>query len=181
MRAAVAEASVASGPPLSVARLHLRSFRPSDGPELAREFDPVDIRRRVRLAVRSAVRAAGIGTRGVAVVAVTGQREAIALLDASGRTVYVGPNNDLRGAFEGAAIDDEHASLIWRTTGHLPSFMLAWSKLAWFRQQAPRTYARIAHVTTLADWLVHELTGELQIERSLGVEAGLVEDRKSVV
>jgi sugar (pentulose or hexulose) kinase len=111
----------------------------------------------------------------VAVVAVTGQREAIALLDASGRTVYVGPNNDLRGAFEGAAIDDEHASLIWRTTGHLPSFMLAWSKLAWFRQQAPRTYARIAHVTTLADWLVHELTGELQIERSLGVEAGLVE------
>jgi sugar (pentulose or hexulose) kinase len=179
VRAAVAEASLASAPPLAVARVPLRSFRPPDGPELAREFDPADIRRQVRLAVRSAVReaarSAGVRASGVAAVAVTGQREAIALFDASGGTVYIGPNNDLRGAFEGAAIDDEHASLIWRATGHLPSFMLAWSKLAWFRQQAPETYERAAHVTTLGDWLVHELTGELRIERALGVEAGLVE------
>jgi sugar (pentulose or hexulose) kinase len=111
----------------------------------------------------------------VAAVAVTGQREAIALLDAAGGTVYVGPNSDLRGAFEGAAIDDEHATLIWRTTGHLPSFMLAWSKLVWFREQAPQAYERIAHITTLVDWLVYELTGVLRVERSLGVEAGLVE------
>lgn len=108
-------------------------------------------------------------------IAVTSQREGIALLDKAGETLYVGPNNDLRGAFQGASIDDSHAAAIWRSSGHLPSFMLAWSKLAWFRDESPDVYRRIAHVTSLADWLVYELTGELRLERSLGVEAGLVE------
>jgi sugar (pentulose or hexulose) kinase len=53
--------------------------------------------------------------------------------------------------------------------------MLAWSKLAWFREESPAVYGRIAHVTSLADWLAHELTGELHLERGLGVEAGLVD------
>lgn len=172
IRAAVARPT---GQPIAVARRPLHSARPQGAPELAREFEPEELLRTVATVVRSALRQAGASRRSVAAVAITSQREAIALLDRRGRTLYVGPNNDLRGAFQGAAIDDAHASLIWRTTGHLPSFMLAWSKLAWFREESPAVYARIAHVTSLADWLVFELTGELRLERTLGVEAGLVD------
>ncbi|MBI4306304.1 MAG: FGGY-family carbohydrate kinase [Chloroflexi bacterium] len=172
IRAAVARPT---GPPLAVVRGPLQSFRPEGAPELAREFDPDLLRRAVGTVIRSALRQAGASKGSVSALAVTSQREGIALLDRAGKTLYVGPNNDLRGAFQGAAIDDTHASLIWSTTGHLPSFMLAWSKLSWFRAEAPTVYGRIAHVASLADWLVYELTGELRLERALGVEGGLVD------
>ena len=172
LRASIAHAT---GHPIAVARQPLRSVRPPGGSKLAREFDPDGLRRAAGATIRSALRLANVSGRDISALGVTSQREGIALLDRGGRTLYVGPNNDLRGAFQGAAIDDTHASLIWKTTGHLPSFMLAWSKLAWFRDEAPAVYTRIACITSLADWLVHELTGELRLERALGVEAGLVD------
>lgn len=150
-------------------------MKPPGISDLAREFDIPELRRTIERALATCIRDAGGRASRVAGIAVTGQREAIALLDASGAPLYAGPNNDLRGAFQGAAIDDGFASEIWQTTGHLPSFMLAWSKLMWFREEAPEVYRRAAHVLTLADWVVLELTGEMRIERSLGIEAGLVE------
>ncbi|MBI4218735.1 MAG: FGGY-family carbohydrate kinase, partial [Chloroflexi bacterium] len=165
------------GRPLAVARLPISATRPAGGPELAREFDQREISDVIARVVRAALRSAGAGAAEIGAVAVTSQREGIALLDQDGSTLYAGPNTDLRGAFQGAAIDDRHAGLIWEKTGHLPSFMLAWSKLAWFRDEAPAVFERAAYVVTLGDWIVHLLTGVLRLERSLGVEAGIVDLR----
>ncbi|MBI4306329.1 MAG: FGGY-family carbohydrate kinase [Chloroflexi bacterium] len=166
-----------TGRPVATSRLPLTAHRPESGPDLAREFHQRDVWQAIGRGIRSALRSADIPATQVEAIGVTSQREGIALLDASGDTLYAGPNTDLRGAFQGAAIDDRYASLIWEATGHLPSFMLAWSKLAWFRDEAPAIFARAAHVASLGDWIVHRLTGELRLERSLGVEAGLVDVR----
>lgn len=170
-----AAAATPNGRPLSVCRLPAPVVRPPGGSELAREFDIPLLRRTVGRALAACLREAGGSPSKVAGIGVTSQREAIVLLDRAGVPLYAGPNNDLRAAFQGAAIDDAHATAIWNATGHLPSFMLAWSKLLWFREEAPDLYRRATHVTSLADWLIFELTGELKLERSLGVEAGLVE------
>ena len=143
-----------------------------DAPELARAFDPDACWRSVRAAIGEC-----LGNHSVAcqAIAVTSQRQALAFLDENLRALYLGPNTDLRAIFEGFALDDERGELIYSTTGHLPTLMTAPGKLAWFRDNRPDAYGRIAYVATLADWLAFKLTGELAREPTLAAESGLLD------
>ena len=142
---------------------------------LARELDTAAVWRDVCRLLSGAVRSASGSQVRVAAVAVTSQRQGVAFLDGHGREVYAGPNLDLRAVMEGAAIDDANSDLVYRTTGHTPSFLFTAAKLQWFRAQRPDSYARIATVLPLANWLGYKLTGELHGEASLAADAGMLD------
>ena len=146
----------------------------STGP-LACELDTAAVWRDVCRLLSGAVRSASGSQDRVAAVAVTSQRQGVAFLDGHGREVYAGPNLDLRAVMEGAAIDDANSDLVYRTTGHTPSFLFTAAKLQWFRAQRPDSYARIATVLPLANWLGYKLTGELHGEASLAADAGMLD------
>ena len=154
-----------------------RFSTPADGSSLARELDPGWLKAAVFDLVASCIRDSGVAPAGIDAIAVTSQRQAVAFLDADGGTIYIGPNTDLRAVFEGAAIDEEMGEVVYETTGHLPSMLLAPAKLSWFRTNQPDAYERISHVVSLADWIAAALGGEMVAEATLAGEAGLLDIR----
>ena len=138
---------------------------------LAREFDiPA-----CWTSICEAIQECAAGQGRVAAVAITSQRQSVVFLDSDSNVLYAGPNTDLRAVFEGAALDHEHGDLLYRTTGHRPTFMMAAGKLAWLREHRPDSYERVSHVLPLADWLAFRLTGNLGCEPTLGAGAGLLD------
>ncbi|GAG46556.1 unnamed protein product, partial [marine sediment metagenome] len=111
----------------------------------------------------------------IAGIGITSQREGIALLDDDRQPLYVGPNTDLRGVFQGGAIDQEAGDFIWRMCGHGPGFMLAWSKLRWFKEERPWLFGKARCVVSLPDWLAARMTGALATERASAAECGLAD------
>jgi sugar (pentulose or hexulose) kinase len=151
-------------------------FVPDDATPFGREFDVIALRR-----VFERLTAAAASHRdALAVVAVTGQREGIAFLDARGEALFASPNIDARASAEGMAIDAKHGPDVYAVTGHLPSLMQAPAKLAWLRTHRPAITARVAHVLPLADWLAALLTGVPLISRSLAAEIGLLDVSRGV-
>ncbi len=115
------------------------------------------------------------GPRNVAAVAVTAQRLATCFFDADIATLSAGANNDTRAVFQGGAMDDAHGSLIYRTTGHLPSMLFAPAKYAWWQESRPRTARRIAKTAGLDAWAALQLTGTLAETRQGLAESGLLD------
>ncbi len=143
-----------------------------DAPGLAREFDAEACWVSVREAIGECVGRVA-DSDDLTAIAVTSQRQSLVFLDEDGGVLYAGPNSDLCAVFQGAAIESEHGSLLYRTTGHRPAFMMAAGKLAWLRERRPDAYSRVANVLTLADWLAYKLSGHMATEPSLASGAGL--------
>ena len=143
-----------------------------DGLTLAREFDAQEITNSIYSLINKTTDSVDLEVKAVAV---TGMRQAIAILDQHNREIYLGPNIDLRAIFEGSEIDSKYRSEIYKTTGRLPSFLFANAKLEWIRRHSPDKYHRIDKVITLVDWIIWTLTGEIMSEISLAGEAGLLD------
>ncbi len=126
---------------------------------LARSFNPRLLRTRLFDVLAKAAREVGPGN--VETIAVVGQRCAACFFDTELRTVYAGPQTDIRAVFEGGAIDEEHGPLVHATAGHLPSLMLVPAKLRWWRTHRPRAASRIAKASGLDAWAALQLTGSL--------------------
>lgn len=146
-------------------------FVPADAAPFGREFDAAE----VQCALQRLTAAAAPLRARVAAIAVTGQREGIAFVDAQGGALFASPNVDARASAEGMTIDARHVDAVYATTGHLPSLMQAPAKLAWLRAHRPHLAARVAHVLPLVDWLAMLLTASPRMSRSLGVENGLLD------
>ena len=142
---------------------------------LSREWEPNPLWRMIRDLIGECVEASKASRDEIGAVAVTSQRQAVVFLDADGDCLYAGPNLDLRAFFEGAEIDEDCKETVYRTTGHLPSFLFAPAKLKWFERHRPEVFESVSKVLTLADWLIYRLTGEIASERTLMGEAGLLD------
>jgi autoinducer 2 (AI-2) kinase len=149
------------------------TFIPGDGSPFARELDSAA----AVLALEQLISRAESERGRIAGIALTGQREGVAFVDAGGTALCVSPNIDGRAAMEGMTIDGRHGSRVYAVTGHLPSLMQAPAKLAWLRANRPDVSARVHRVVPLADWLAGMLTGEQLMSRSLAAEIGLVDIR----
>ncbi len=157
------------------AEIKHRVVQSRDPGTLWRRFEPPDLRLRIHSVLAQGLAVAGIEPSQVASVSIAAQRGGTAFLDREGRPIYLGPNRDLRAAFEGAEIDDELRGQVYSTTGHLPSMFFIPAKLRWWRQHHPRTAARINRVATLGAWAALQLTGVLaETPAELG-EAGLLD------
>ena len=157
------------------AALPYRPLRARGGEGLAVRFSPDELWKRVARVIQEGVRAAGLQAGDIAAIGVTSQRQGVAFLGGAGVTLYVGPNVDLRAVFEGAAIDDTLADVVYQTTGHLPSLFFTPAKLRWWKHHHPRLHRRIRRVLTLGAWVAYRLTGEVADVPSLQSEAGLLD------
>ena len=81
-----------------------------DIPLVGRRYDPQALWNAVCSASRAVLGAVG---GEVAAVAATGQRIACAFLDASGETLYVGPNTDARGITTGWQVAEGVGSALY--------------------------------------------------------------------
>ena len=154
------------------------AWRPLSPPDVApygTEYPPQRSWRLIARTVRQALADAGLRGAAIAAVAVTSQREGIALLSSNGEALYLGPNTDARAFLAGQALDDAHGDAGYRTTGHAPSFLFAPAKLAWFRDNRPAIHARVRHVLPLDAWGAWMLTGALAVERTAAAEIGLLD------
>ena len=142
---------------------------------LSREWEPNLLWRMISELMGECVEASKVSAGEIGSVAVTSQRQAVVFLDAEGDCLYAGPNLDLRAFFEGSEIDEAYREKVYRTTGHLPSFLFAPAKLKWFERHRPEVFSQVSKVLTLADWLIYRLTGEIASERTLAGEAGLLD------
>jgi autoinducer 2 (AI-2) kinase len=122
-----------------------------------------------------ALSADGVTAGSVTCIAVTSQRQGIALLDRQGGTLYVGPNVDLRGVMQGTRLLAQSGRDIYAITGHLPPYLFAPSRLQWFRQHDPRLYERIHMLLMLDGWIVWNLTGEGAAEFASAAESGVLD------
>ena len=165
-------AALDGGAPLEVARAPYPVTNDRAG-TLAHAYNPRLLRERLLRVLAQGAQAAG--PRNVAAVAVTAQRLATCFFDADIATLSAGANNDTRAVFQGGAMDDAHGSLIYRTTGHLPSMLFAPAKYAWWRESRPRTARRIAKTAGLDAWAALQLTGTLAETRLGLAEAGLLD------
>ena len=142
---------------------------------IARSFELPTLWQDFCKVIRGALKDAGAVSSQIVAVAVTTQRQSVVFLDKTGNELYAGPNTDLRAVFEGTAIDDERGESVYRTTGHLPSFLFAPAKARWFQSNRPEVYGSIASALTLGDWVVWRLTGRLVSIPTLLGEAGLLD------
>jgi autoinducer 2 (AI-2) kinase len=159
------------GSPTTLAVVPWKIFTPGDGSAFARELRGEDVERAIRDLMERAAPLAG----PIAGVALTGQREGVAFLDAEGAPLLVSPNVDGRASSEGMAIDERWGERIYAVTGHLPALMQAAAKLHWLRAQRSRDAARVATIMPLVDWLGMLLGGERAASRSLAAENGLID------
>ncbi len=140
---------------------------------LARSFNPALLRARLLGALAQGARAAG--PANVETVAVVAQRGAACFLDAELRTIYAGPQTDLRAVFTGAALDEQRGERAHAVTGHLPSMLFVPAKLQWWAENRPREAARIAKACGLDAWAALQLAGSL-VETPHGLaELGLLD------
>ncbi len=165
------------GEPVVIASVPWRLFMPEDAAPFGRELDPKE----VSAAVDRLAAIAVIGSTRYEAVAVTGQREGLAILDADGNAIFASPNVDARASAEGIAIDAECASDVYETTGHLPSLMQAPAKLAWLRANRPRVAERAAIALPLVDWIAMLLSGRVAMSRSLAAENGFIDVSSGLV
>ena len=123
--------------------------------------------------IREALVSADVPPHAVLAIAVTSQRQGVALLDAAGETLYAGPNIDLRGIFQGTRLLLEYGERIYAITGHLPPYLFAPARLLWFRDHQPKLYARIRTLLMLDGWLTWKLSGRKMAEVASAAESGL--------
>ena len=161
--------------PLVDKNCYMRYFTPSDGPELAREFDPSEVMSTVERLVARVIKAAGISRKDIQAIGVTGQRQGVVFVDGHGKELLTSPNVDLRAVFEGALLDEAYGPAIYRTCGHSPSLLLAPARLRWLAQNQSDTHKELRSLLTVPAWLTYRLTGVMACEPSLAAATGLLE------
>ncbi|MEE8046525.1 MAG: FGGY family carbohydrate kinase, partial [Dehalococcoidia bacterium] len=163
----------ATGDPLATVKSPVDFFKPDGGSSKALEFDPASALKLVISTAQRAIGASNIAPADIKGVGVTSQRQGLVLLNLEGRPIYAGPNRDLRATAEGVDIDSNALVDVWELTGHGPGMRTAWARLKWFAANSPEIYDHTRTMCSIADWIVLELTGELMMEETLAVEAGL--------
>jgi len=132
------------------------------------DLEPGDALAAVAAALSDAVSRCDAGA--IAAIGVCSQRSGVALLDAEGAPILVGPNADGRAVAQGIEQQRVHGERIYRINGRLPAMLYLPARLAWMRENAPDDAARVAHALSLADWVVYELTGIAATERTQAAE-----------
>ena len=98
------------------------------------------------ISVQKSVHLSKVDIRDITGISITGQRQATAFLDNNNTTVYLGTNTDLRATAQGFSIDEQYGELVYKETGHLPSFFFTPAKLLWFRENKPDLFQKIAKI-----------------------------------
>ncbi len=100
-------------------------------------------------------------------------REGMVLYDGSGRELWACPNVDSRAGVEAADLVERGlADTIYRHGGDWVA-ITAPARLLWIRRHEPELFSKVQHLTMLADWITHRLTGEFVTDPSIGSSSGM--------
>ncbi len=159
---------------VAVARQEWSYDEPPEIAPLGKSFDPEVFWSVLCDVTRQALASAGLSGVDIAAVGVTSQRLGLVIIDEDGSPLYAGPNSDVRALAQGFAIDAKLADKVYKTTGKLPSLLLAPAKLQWLQQHNEAGFDR-ATVLTMGDWVAYRLTSERRAEQSLAGGCGLLD------
>ncbi len=147
------------------------------GLEIAKEFNPSEFWKLVCSVIKGAIKNSGIETSDLKAVATTSQRHGLVLLDSNGNELHGGPNIDARGAMTQYLIDESLGETYHEITGCWPPLMFAPSRLAWFEEEDPELYGKIAQILPLCDWITFRLSGMYVTDSSSASATGFLDVR----
>jgi autoinducer 2 (AI-2) kinase len=123
--------------------------------------------------IRRALADARLAARDIVGVSSTSMREGMVLYDAAGREIWACPNVDSRSAAEATRlIESGAARQIYEVGGDWVSITSP-ARFLWIRENEPETFAAIAHMGMLSDWVLYRLTGRFVTDPSSGSSSGL--------
>jgi len=127
--------------------------------------------------IREAIAGAGLAPTDIAAVSSTSMREGMVLYDAAGREIWACPNVDSRASAEAdALVRAGHARRIFERGGDWVSITSP-ARFLWIRQHEPATFAAMAHIGMLSDWVLTRLTGRFVTDPSSGSSSNLFDLR----
>ena len=128
--------------------------------------------------VRDALAASGAAADAVRAVSTTSMREGMVLYDARGEEIWACPNVDSRAGEEAAELVASGAAQeIYEHAGDWVA-ITAPARFLWIARHEPTTFASIAHVGMLGDWILTKLCGAFVTDPSLGSSSGMFELRE---
>lgn len=123
--------------------------------------------------VREALQQAQVPAEAVLAVSATSMREGMVLYDDRGQEIWACPNVDSRAAEEATElVRSGEAQQIYDHSGDWVS-ITAPARLRWIARSEPETFAQIAHMGMLGDWVLTKLSGEFVTDASLGSSSGM--------
>jgi len=110
---------------------------------------------------------AAAGSPEVAAVSVAAQQHGLVVLGGRGEVLRPAKLwNDTESTPQAAALRRAWGPRVWaRRVGSVPVPSFTVTKLAWLRDNEPRTFASVRHVCLPHDWLTWRLSGELVTDR----------------
>lgn len=127
--------------------------------------------------IHEALATAGIAASDVAAVSSTSMREGMVLYDSDGQEIWACPNVNSRSAAEATElVRSGKAQQIFEQGGDWVSITSP-ARFLWIRTHEPETFARIAHMGMLSDWVLYRLTGRFVTDPSSGSSSNLFDLR----
>lgn len=127
--------------------------------------------------IREAIDASGLAAADIKAVSSSSMREGMVLYDASGREIWACPNVDSRAASQAdALVRSGNARGIFERGGDWVSITSP-ARFLWIREHDPETFAAIAHVGMLSDWVLTRLSGRYVTDPSSGSSSNLFDLR----
>jgi autoinducer 2 (AI-2) kinase len=123
--------------------------------------------------VRQVLDRSGVDASAIHALSTTSMREGMVLYDGSGRELWACPNVDSRAGVEaGDLVERGLAETIYRRGGDWVA-ITAPARLLWIQRHEPDLFKQVQHLTMLADWITHRLTGEFVTDPSIGSSSGM--------
>jgi autoinducer 2 (AI-2) kinase len=136
-------------------------------------FDTKSNWRLIAECVRQVLTQSGVETSAIRAVSTTSMREGMVLYDKTGREVWACPNVDSRAGAEAAGLVERGlAEAIYRQGGDWVA-ITAPARLLWIQKHEPALFAKVDHLTMLADWITQRLSGEFVTDPSIGSSSGM--------
>jgi autoinducer 2 (AI-2) kinase len=123
--------------------------------------------------VRQVLADSRVDPSAIRALSTTSMREGMVLYDGSGRELWACPNVDSRaGAEAGDLVERGLAQTIYQHGGDWVA-ITAPARLLWIQRHEPELFNKVRHLTMLADWITHRLTGEFATDPSIGSSSGM--------
>ena len=123
--------------------------------------------------VRQVLTETGADPSAIRALSTTSMREGMVLYDKSGSELWACPNVDSRAGVEATDLVERGlAETIYRRGGDWVA-ITAPARLLWIQRNEPELFDKVRHLTMLADWITHRLTGEFVTDPSIGSSSGM--------
>ncbi|MEX2681700.1 MAG: FGGY family carbohydrate kinase [Candidatus Sigynarchaeota archaeon] len=103
-------------------------------------------------------------------------RPSCAFVDASGNLIYIGSSFDLRGINSAdtveAAFEKKSGKSFFKATGHFPLLMYPPARYAWYKENEPDAFKRIAKYMPVDSWLLGKFGAEDHANIASAAESG---------